>query len=273
MLVALSSFCDRRIKDDMPTDFAPRKTASVNKRVKRQGMFSGRSFAVGAVCGAVATLALIYVPGLISRLFGDADPALVDPVPEEPALTYEFMRRLPNDEVVTNVTPYHPPQQQPASSMTEPSNQDAEATETGSSTVAVNDENLLQVADFPNRDDEVVTNVTPYQPLQQQPASSMPEPSNQDAKATEAGSSTVAVNDEYLFQVAAFRNREDADELRAELILDGLGKVAVNTVPRSGGETMYRVLVGPFPKQEMVRTRATLQARNIAPLLVSNAPG
>lgn len=94
----------------MPKDYASRK-ASGKKRGKAAGLhgFSAKAFGGGALFGAALTLALIYVPGLIpavggeTRAAGSGDPA------KPPALTYEFMNLLPNEEVVTGVTPFAEP--------------------------------------------------------------------------------------------------------------------------------------------------------------------
>ena len=93
-------------------------------------------------------------------------------------------------------------------------------------------------------------------------------------KVAQADAPPVAPNtakEHFVLQAATFRSRDAADALRAELILEGLGKVAVNTVARSDDGAAYRVLVGPLPKQELERAQAALRAKDMAPLLVENA--
>ena len=49
----------------------------------------------------------------------------------------------------------------------------------------------------------------------------------------------------YLIQAGSFRNAEDADRLRAKLILEGLD-VTVTPVRSQQGQLWHRVIVGPF---------------------------
>ncbi len=76
---------------------------------------------------------------------------------------------------------------------------------------------------------------------------------------------------EYLLQAASFLNRDDADAMRAQLILEGMD-VAVDAVPRSGGGAWHRVLVGPFARKiDMERTLTKLRAKDIPALVVERA--
>lgn len=70
----------------------------------------------------------------------------------------------------------------------------------------------------------------------------------------------------YLLQAASFLRRDDADAMRAELLLEGM-EAKVSEVPRKGGGAWHRVLVGPFPdRTEMARALTKLRERDIPAL-------
>ena len=77
----------------------------------------------------------------------------------------------------------------------------------------------------------------------------------------------------YLLQAASFLRSDDAEAMRAELLLEGM-QATVSVVPRPGGRTWHRVLVGPFPdRAEMTRALSTLRGKDIPALpLVRKAP-
>lgn len=79
---------------------------------------------------------------------------------------------------------------------------------------------------------------------------------------------------EYVLQVGSFKRPEDADRLRAQLILLNLD-ARVETVKLRNAEVWHRVLVGPFPNQASVtRARVTLANNEIESLLLKrNAEG
>ena len=200
----------------MPKDYGSRKASGkkrgsgVRRTVGVRG-FSARSFCGGALLGAALTLAAIYVPSLIPAVGEEAPDGGGDQAP--PALTYEFMNLLPNEEVVTGVTPFAEPDVPPA--------------------VA---DNVLAAA-----------------------------PSAPDPPA-------VSPATEYLLQAASFRSRDEADALRAELLLDGM-MATVNAASSPGGVAWHRVMVGPFStKVEMERTLTTLRSKNIAALPLASTP-
>jgi len=56
----------------------------------------------------------------------------------------------------------------------------------------------------------------------------------------------------YLLQVGSFTQPEEADRLRAQLLLLGL-QASVQKIPRDG-QTWHRVQVGPFSSQEQLNT-------------------
>ena len=172
-----------------------------------------RWFGGGMVAGAAVVLGLLYGPGLIGAYFV-ADSAAKPPgeVAAKPALTYEFIDRLPSEEVVTNVVPYVPP---------------------------------------PLATDEA------------------------EAAADDASSAPpaeAAAPTPFFLQAASFRHRDDADAMRARLLLEGM-QVAVNPVPRPAGGTWHRVLVGPFEnKRDMQRALSQLRTKDIPAMPVASAP-
>ena len=187
----------------MPKDYAAktrRKTVSRNSAQETEAATRRPAlpaFVAGAACGVVATLLVGYAPGLWSGA-GLTDAGLpAGQAPAEIAVTYEFMDRLPEDEVVTNVVPFEPP-------------------------------------------DET------------------------DAAATPAATTATAEpTTTYMLQAGAFRNRDDADALRADLLLEGMA-VAINTAPRPAGGAWHRVLVGPFAeRQDLRRALSRLREKDI----------
>lgn len=192
----------------MPKDYAAksrRKTVSRNSAQETEAATRRpalSAFVAGAACGVVATLLVGYAPGLWSGsgLRDAGSPA--GQAPAEIAVTYEFMDRLPEDEVVTNVVPFEPPDET-----------DAAATAAAATPAAV----------------------------------------------TASAEPTTT----YMLQAGAFRNRDDADALRADLLLEGM-TVAINTAPRPAGGAWHRVLVGPFAeRQDLRRALSRLREKDI----------
>lgn len=106
---------------------------------------------------------------------------------------------------------------------------------------------------------EVVrTHVDPYEPPPPGAAADPAEPSEAHV---------------YLLQAASFLRSDDAEAMRAELLLEGM-QATVSVVPRPGGRTWHRVLVGPFPgRAEMTRALSTLRGKDIPALpLVRKTP-
>ncbi|MGB0664586.1 MAG: SPOR domain-containing protein [Pontibacterium sp.] len=62
----------------------------------------------------------------------------------------------------------------------------------------------------------------------------------------------------YDLQISSFRDKAAAEQLRAQLILQGLGDVRTSESTNSQGETWFRVVAGPFnnrPKLEAARNK------------------
>lgn len=75
-------------------------------------------------------------------------------------------------------------------------------------------------------------------------------------------------DEEYILQVGSFKKMDDADRLRAELILMNLD-AQVETVTVRNGQTWHRVLVGPYHSSSNVaKARSVLASNNINPLLL-----
>lgn len=77
----------------------------------------------------------------------------------------------------------------------------------------------------------------------------------------------VADNVSYYLQVGSFRNANDADELRAQLLLLNLD----TSVERASkqGQTWHRVIVGPFESRSKVaKARSILASNELNPLLL-----
>lgn len=70
-------------------------------------------------------------------------------------------------------------------------------------------------------------------------------------------------------QAAAFRNRKDAEVMRARLLLEGMA-AEVEPSPGSGGAPLHHVLVGPFDSDAAARRAAgRLRALDVAPIKVT----
>ena len=92
-----------------------------------------------------------------------------------------------------------------------------------------------------------------------------PPPSAADAVSPEVSADEPPM--EYLLQAAAFRGRDDADTMRARLILATNAGAQIESARDAGGSTWHRVLVGPFEtKDEMQQALATLRAMDVSPL-------
>ncbi|WP_339615660.1 SPOR domain-containing protein [uncultured Gilvimarinus sp.] len=78
---------------------------------------------------------------------------------------------------------------------------------------------------------------------------------------------------EYLLQVGSFRNPDDADKLRAQLILLNLD-ARTESVTINNGERWHRVVVGPFDNQsKLSKARTTLVTNQYNALVLKRKPG
>ena len=230
----------------MPTDYAPRQKRPPPKGAVGKQVPALRSFGAGAACGIALTLALVYLPTLLSSDEAPADDAVEEAIAAAPSLTYEFMDRLPNEEVVTNVTPYEPPTEAVAEQVEEAAEQDDAPPKPA--------ESLAETHDSDTRAEDAAP-IEPVAPLlASAQRSAPPDPVDSETPSRQ----------EYLLRTTSFDSRDEADALRARLILAGLA-VAVKVVEGEGPEgASHRVVVGPFPNQLAMReTRTALRAEGI----------
>ncbi len=76
---------------------------------------------------------------------------------------------------------------------------------------------------------------------------------------------------QYLLQVASFKAAEDAEQLRAELILLNL-TAHVETAKVRNGETWHRVIVGPFEsRSKLAKARSILVSNKFEALILKRA--
>ena len=81
----------------------------------------------------------------------------------------------------------------------------------------------------------------------------------------------VKTSDELYLQVASFRSSQDADELRANLLLQNMN-ATVEQVDNNGSQ-WHRVLVGPFEsRSRMARARSDLASQEFNTLLIRRKP-
>ena len=71
----------------------------------------------------------------------------------------------------------------------------------------------------------------------------------------------------YRLQAASFRNRDDADRMRAELILQGMNAYIESS--NINDSSWHRVYVGPFTNRSLMnKAQDQLVQRNISPLVL-----
>jgi cell division protein FtsN len=76
---------------------------------------------------------------------------------------------------------------------------------------------------------------------------------------------------EYILQAGSFRDSNDANRMRAELILLNL-EARIETIGIADGDIWHRVMVGPYSsRSQMAKARSTLASKNIAPLVYKKA--
>lgn len=149
--------------------------------------FSSKSFAGGAICGALAVLAVLYGAPMLLSDAATAEPGASAAGPRERP-TFTFWDVLPQSEVRTGVEPFQHP----------------DAT---------------------------------------------PEPAP----------------DLLLLQAAAFRGRNEADTMRARLLLEGMN-AGVEIMTDQSGVLWHRVMVGPFTDEAEMQTVLTrLRAMDVSP--------
>tara|TARA_R110002167_G_scaffold51665_4_gene149354 strand:- start:2540 stop:3169 length:630 start_codon:yes stop_codon:yes gene_type:complete len=74
----------------------------------------------------------------------------------------------------------------------------------------------------------------------------------------------------HLLQAGSFKRAEDADSLRAQLLLTGMPNVTTSKVVSSSGTTWYRVRIGPFSsRSKLNKAYDQLVRMNLQPLQVT----
>jgi cell division protein FtsN len=87
-------------------------------------------------------------------------------------------------------------------------------------------------------------------------------------QATQEGVKQVEQPGTYLLQAGSFRNRKQADQLRARLALLGL-ETSVQAVTVDNAQTWHRVRVGPFSNlQELNNARTLLKKNGVDAILI-----
>lgn len=81
----------------------------------------------------------------------------------------------------------------------------------------------------------------------------------------------AADTSQYILQVASFKGMDDAEQLRAELILLNLD-AQVETARVRNGETWHRVLVGPFEsRSKLAKARSILVSNRLEALVLKRS--
>lgn len=75
----------------------------------------------------------------------------------------------------------------------------------------------------------------------------------------------------YMLQAGSFKNYDDADRLRAKLILEGLS-VQLKAVKSKNGRTWHRVMVGPFNNRSQLNQAQDTLARNNTEFMLVKLP-
>lgn len=99
------------------------------------------------------------------------------------------------------------------------------------------------------------------------------EPTQDPAQERAKPDQAAAVTQEFILQVGSFRRAEDADRLRAQLILLNLD-ARTEQVILQNDQTWHRVLVGPFNNQSrLASARATLVSNEYNALVLKRKKG
>lgn len=79
---------------------------------------------------------------------------------------------------------------------------------------------------------------------------------------------TEKLKKRYILQAGSFRNAQDAEQMRAKLIIQGLPNVHTRKVTNSDGSLWHQVLAGPFDNRlQLNKAQDKLVRMNIDPLL------
>ena len=99
-------------------------------------------------------------------------------------------------------------------------------------------------------------------------ATPIPEASTVEPDAAAPKPAPAVAKEVYVLQAGSFKNAEDADNLRARLLLLNM-RATVETVSPRPGETWHRVQIGPFADtDQLTLARSTLQQNGIASIQI-----
>jgi cell division septation protein DedD len=210
----------------------------------RRTLFHAPSFSAGVVMGAVVVLGAAYLPELLGGPV--RDPGLpAAPADTRPKLTFEFDHLLRNSEVAADPEPYHSAPRVRTSPMA------ADASVPVSEPMT-NAEAVQNVA---------VPRVDPA--VTEEPAVSIAPAAAAPAMVPVAEPAAPVAAETFTLQAASFRSADDANRLRAALLLMDLP--ATMTTSSLGDGVWYRVSVGPFSdRAEAERAMSRLREQNIA---------
>ena len=224
----------------------------------------------GVVVGAVVAF-------IVAVAFDDDDAtepvvATLDADAEVPTVEFEFMYRLPKERVVTDFEAVMPEPAQAADSDVE--TLPALAEQGVPSELGQDADDPLASDGVPDVADSAVGALAtvaddPGQPVQPAPVTETSvavvdsrRPPSADVNATD--------EQEYLLQAAAFRGRDQAEAMRARLMLATNAPTRTESARTPTGGMWHRVLVGPFDSAaEMRGALATLEAMEISALPLS----
>jgi cell division protein FtsN len=249
----------------------PRRSSGRASSPVRRTLFHAPSFSAGVVMGAVVVLGAAYLPEMLGGQ--TRDPAL-GPVPADarPKLTFEFDHLLRNNEVAADPEPYHsaprvrtsplaatdsPVQSEPmtpveATTQT-PGPVDVPAAPTPATAPATD-----VAAAGPAAARELAEAVA-REPVTWEPTA--PEPTVREVAVREAAAPTPA--EVFTLQAASFRSPDDANRLRAALLLMDLPASTTSSALADG--VWYRVTVGPFSSRaEAERAMTRMREQNIS---------
>lgn len=78
---------------------------------------------------------------------------------------------------------------------------------------------------------------------------------------------SIPTDIDYFLQAGSFRSDQEADKLRAELLLSNMEAKIESS--NKNGQTWYRVIAGPFKtRSKMAKARSVLASRGMSPLLL-----
>jgi cell division septation protein DedD len=216
-----------------------RRPATRGTSPVRRTLFHAPSFSAGVVMGAIVVLGAAYLPEMLGGPAREPGPAMA--TDQRPKLTFEFDHLLRNNEVAADPEPYVSPPR-------------VRSTPAEVAQAARPDELAVPVDPAP------FALVEPAPPAVAQVAAPAAFPPAQVEAAPPAVRETdpPAQRETFTLQAASFRSRDDADRLRATLLL--LDLPATTTISSLPSGVWYRVTVGPFEdrgqaEQAMTRLR------------------